>query len=148
MLSNGEVDEDDVNFIQHLRENSKSFENWEEHSLFDADESTDDLNSKTCNLSDEFDEITLDRVASRGLKFKGELIADVSSKSSFNNVKWEELSLYKANTGEYVCQKLICSIMGGYSEYSHVSVVKDEKDIKSFYGDDEIAIELYELAEI
>ena len=100
-------------------------------------------------------EIIVERDGELDLKFRGELIAGVSSSS--NNAssaysgspgRWATLSLKRTRGGKYVAARIGHTIWDGEYDRHEAEVCEDESAVIEFFGAGRLAKELYEAADI
>ena len=88
------------------------------------------------------------------IRFSGEKIANVSSSThkdsdcySGDAGRWEELFLYKTNSGKFVCQQIRRSDWAGDHDWHNVRVCSTIDEVKKFLGFDWLAKRLYARAQ-
>ena len=102
---------------------------------------------------DEGKEFVFERDYQPHLCFTGELIA--SSKTSGDPLslnykgkrgRWKELELYKTKADRFVCRTIYRTIWLGGEDCALVKVCDTFAEVKEFFGDDDLAKEIYESA--
>ena len=80
------------------------------------------------------------------LRFKGQILADATSRKSYNDGgRWQELTLYKTAGGKYVCCKVdVTRWIGERTRYKAV-VCEGISDVIEFFGMSSLAKELYKM---
>lgn len=99
-----------------------------------------------------------DPLSSKNISFEGKLIARVTSKAVTEliakgldgnlNTGWLELTLYRANTGEYICQRIHRDSRTNIKPQYEGTVCEDLNEVIRFFGSDWLARELFEEANI
>ncbi len=91
----------------------------------------------------------------RNIKFTGECMASVYS--SDNNAcsdysgsvgRWTELALYRTKAGKYICEQKNYTRWQGEQNTYQGAICEDTEQVIEFFGNDWLAKELYESAEI
>ena len=99
-----------------------------------------------------------DPLSSKNIFFEGKLIASVTSKAVAEliakgldgnpNTGWLELVLYRASTGEYICQRIHRDQRSNVKTQYEGEVCEDSGEVTRFFGDGWLARELFEEAGI
>ena len=96
--------------------------------------------------------------SAKNIFFEGRLIAHVTSKAVTeliakgsgigHNTSWLELTLYRTNTGEFICQRIHRDSRTGAKPLYDGKVCEDSGKVIRFFGSDWLARELFEEAGI
>ena len=94
----------------------------------------------------EINEYTVERDDAPNLRFCGQILADATSRKSYNDGgRWQELTLYKTAGGKYVCCKVdVTRWIGERTRYKAV-VCEGISDVIEFFGMSSLAKELYKM---
>lgn len=88
---------------------------------------------------------TLRNDGQRNVRFVGSLIASSDNHSYFGagQNRWSEYDLYRTAAGKYICQRTRISQWQGEGNSHEVSVCGSEAQVIDFFGEDDLAKELY-----
>lgn len=78
------------------------------------------------------------------LRFRGELIASASTQE--NCGVWTELRLYRTSGNNFVASRIDRTIWEGANDSHQAKLCKKESEIISFFGQGELAKEIYDSA--
>jgi hypothetical protein len=95
-------------------------------------------------------EFVIPRDDARNLKFSGECISRVSTKSYRGPAsnRWLELALYRTSSGKFVCQRIGRTIWEGERDRHEACVASDVAGVVEFFGFSDPAKRLYDEAGI
>ncbi|HEY8159123.1 MAG TPA: hypothetical protein VIF10_10525 [Methylobacter sp.] len=99
--------------------------------------------------------IVVRRDNERNIKFTGECIASVSSSdnkacSGYSGIvgRWTELAVYRTKAGKYICEQKDYTRWQGEQDSYQGAICESADQVVEFFGNDWLAKELYESAEI
>jgi len=64
------------------------------------------------------------------LRFRGEVIADVTSKEYDDQERWQEVWIYRTESGRWVTETLGCTIVPGEITFRHVAVCDTPSEVR------------------
>lgn len=116
---------------------------------------TTDVDVEAADLDAAVELITLENDNAPDVRFRGQLVASVSSSDnrgcrdfSGSTGRWAELKLYRTASGRYVCQRIGHSRWVGERTRYTVGVCDDDDGVHQFFGLGWLAKELYEEADM
>jgi len=102
------------------------------------------MKMKNLEKQAEINEYTVERDDAPNLRFCGQILADATSRKSYNDGgRWQELTLYKTVGGQYVCSKVDVSCGSGERTRYKAVVCESISDVIAFFGRSSLAKELY-----
>lgn len=90
-----------------------------------------------------YEEITLVRTDEGDLRFIGKQLAHCSDDDSYSDTRWHEYSVYQLIDDSYVCYLANITLWQNERTVRKSHHVKELNNIKAFFGNSEIAQELY-----
>lgn len=105
------------------------------------------LETNDIDIEENMEVTELDIDGAPNIRFTGEVVASVSSKSH-DSTRWTVLTLYKTKGGKFICHsKGYSNFIGESTRYSG-TVASDAAGVIAFFGHGRLAKELYDDAEI